>query len=48
MTDGVYDPQLRMLLDVAEQYLYGDSLNLSGRIWRIDRETREGINVVIS
>ena len=47
VTDGVYDPQLRMLLDVAEQYLYGDSLNLSGRIWRIDRETREGINRVI-
>lgn len=47
ITDGVYDPQLRILLNVAEQYLYGDSLNLSGRIWRIDRETRDGINAVL-
>ncbi len=47
VTDGVYDPQLRILLNAAEQYLYGDALNLSGRIWRIDRETRGGINMVI-
>lgn len=47
VADGVYDPQLRILLDVAEEYLYGDGLNLSGRIWRIDRETREGINIAL-
>ena len=47
VVDGVYDPQLRILLNAAEQYLYGDALNLSGRIWRIDRETRDGINMVI-
>lgn len=47
ITDGIYDPQLRILLMVAEEYLYGDGLNLSGRIWRIDREAREGINNVI-
>ena len=44
---GVYDPQLRILLNVAGEYLYGDNLNLSGRIWRIDRETRNGINAVL-
>lgn len=47
ITDGVYDPQLRILMDVAAEYLYGDSMNLSGRIWKIDRETREGINTVL-
>ncbi len=47
VVDGVYDPQLRILLNTAENYLYGDSLNLSGRIWRIDREARDGITNVI-
>lgn len=47
IVDGVYDPQLRILLNVAAEYLYGDSMNLSGRIWKIDRETREGINTVL-
>jgi hypothetical protein len=46
-TDGVFDPQLRILLEVAERYLYGDGINLSDRIWRIEREAREGINTVI-
>lgn len=47
VVDGVYDPQLKILLNTAENYLYGDSLNLSGRIWRIDREARNGITDVI-
>jgi hypothetical protein len=47
ITDGVFDPQLRMLLDVASEYLHGDSMVLSGRIWRIDREARDGINMVL-
>lgn len=47
VVDGVFKPQLRILLDVAEQYLYGDALNLSGRIWRIDREARDGIFAVL-
>lgn len=47
VVDDVYDPQLRILLNVAEEYLYGDSLNLSGRIWRIDREARDAINQTI-
>jgi hypothetical protein len=45
--DGVFDPQLRILLEIAAQFLYGDSANLSERIWRIDRETRDGINQVL-
>ncbi len=47
IVDGVYDPQLRILLDAAENYLYGDGMTLSGRLWRIDRETRDGINAVL-
>ncbi|APU89249.1 MAG: hypothetical protein DYG85_06430 [Chloroflexi bacterium CFX1] len=47
VTDGVYDPQLRILLQVAEDYLYGDGLNLSGRIWQIDREAREQMNLIL-
>jgi hypothetical protein len=35
------------LLDIAAEYLHGDSINLSGRIWRLDREARDGINQVL-
>lgn len=46
--DGVFSPQIRILLDVAENYLYeGSSLNLSSRIWKLDREARDGINTVL-
>ena len=44
---GVFDPQLRILLEIAAQFLYGDSANRSERIWRIDREARDGINQVL-
>jgi len=44
---AVFEPQLRRLLDVAAEYLYGDGLNLSMRIWSMDRDTRDGINAVI-
>jgi len=47
VTDGVYDPQLRILLNVAEQYLYGDGVTLDARIWKIDRETRDDLNRVL-
>jgi hypothetical protein len=45
--DGVFSPQLNILLNAAGEHLYGDSLNLSQRIWRIDREARDGINALI-
>src|SRR5512137_2822134 len=47
LQDGVFSPQLQILLDAAENRFYGDSLNLSQRIWRLDRETRDGINSVL-
>ena len=45
--DGVFSPQLSVLLNAASEHLYGDSLNLSARIWNIDREARDGINAVL-
>lgn len=47
VSDGVFSPQLSVLLSAAESHLYGDSLNLSQRIWRIDRDARDGINAVL-
>ncbi len=44
---GVFSPQIDVLLNAASEHLYGDGMNLSGRVWRIDRETREMINNVI-
>jgi hypothetical protein len=34
-------------MTVAENYLYGDSLTLSDRIWRVENDARDGINNVI-
>jgi hypothetical protein len=45
--DGVFKPQIEVLLKVAEEYLYGDGITLDGRIWRIDAAGREAINNVI-
>lgn len=45
--DGVFSPQLSTLLSAAADHLYGDSLDLSQRIWRVDRDARDGINTLI-
>lgn len=45
--DGVFSPQLSVLLNVASEHLYGDNLNFSARVWNIDREARQGINAVL-
>lgn len=48
LNDGIFAPQVRILLQVAENYLYGGTnLNLSGRIWQLDRESRDAINAVL-
>jgi len=47
VSDGVFSPQLEILLNASSNYLYGDSLNLSQRIWRIDREARDGITSIL-
>ena len=45
--DGVFSPQLKVLLNAASEHLYGDSLNLSQRIWRLDRDTQSGMNTIL-
>jgi len=44
---GVFSPQLSVLLNAASEWLYGDSLNLSARVWQIDREAQDGINAIL-
>lgn len=44
---GVFNPQIRVLLSAAEEHLYGGGLNLSGRLWKLDREAKDGINQVL-
>jgi len=48
VVDGVFAPQIQVLLNAAAEYLYGDGMNLSGRIWRLDRDARDGMNQAIS
>jgi hypothetical protein len=43
----VFEPQLQELLDAAANRIYGDGLTLSSRIWKLDRDAREGINRVL-
>lgn len=45
--DGVFKPQIEILLTAAGEHLYGDSLNISSRIWQIDGLGRDAINQVI-
>lgn len=45
--DGVFKPQLNVLLNAAAEHLYGDTLNLSQRIWRVDRDAQNGINSIL-
>ena len=44
---GAFEHQMQVLLDLAAEHLYGDGMNLSGRIWKWDRESRDGINRVL-
>lgn len=47
VSGGVFDPQLQQLLDAAQRRVYGDGLQLSGRIWRLDQNSKQGINRII-
>lgn len=45
--DGVFKPQIDVLLNVAAEHLYGDGINLNARIWQVDGAGRDAINQVI-
>lgn len=45
--DGVFKPQIEILLNMAAEHLYGDGINLSARIWQVEGAGRDAINQVI-
>lgn len=44
---AVFDPQIQVLVDAAANYLYGDGLNLSQRIWQMNNDALNGMNQLI-
>lgn len=40
---GVFSQQIEVVLQAAEARVYGDGFNLSGRIWRLDKDSLRGI-----
>lgn len=47
VSTSVFRPQLDVVVDAANNRIYRDGLRLSGRIWRLDRVARDGINQVL-
>ncbi len=47
ISTGVFKPQLQSVIEAANQRVYGDGLTLSSRIWKLDRESQDGINRVL-
>ncbi len=43
----VFAPQLQAVLNAADQRVYKDGLRLSQRIWKLDHDSRNGINAVL-
>lgn len=39
----VFEPQVRRVVNAANERVYGDGLNWSGRVWNLDREGLAGI-----
>lgn len=46
-SDGVFDAQLQWLIDAAMRLAGPDGLQFSSRLWRLDRDTREGMSAAI-
>jgi hypothetical protein len=47
VVDGVFETQLKILLEAAARQAGPDGLRFSDRIWKLDRETRDGMNAAI-
>lgn len=45
--DGVFTPQLQLLIQAANEHIYADGLNLSARLWRLEREAYENIQRIL-
>lgn len=46
--NAVFEPQLKGVMEAASARLYGDNLNLSQRIWRMDQQASQGIQQVLA
>ena len=46
--DTLFRPQLQAVVDAAYRRTWADGLNLSNRIWQLDRYGRDGLNTVIN
>src|SRR3990172_1247742 len=46
--DYVFQPQMQAVLDAAGRRIYTDGIPLSSRIWKLDRNTREGIKQALA
>ncbi len=46
--DVLFQPQLRAIVDAANQRTWEDGLNLSRRIWNLDAYGRAGLNTAVS
>lgn len=45
--DGVFEAQLQWVIDAAMRQVGPDGLQFSSRIWRLDRDARDGMNAAI-
>lgn len=47
VVDGVFSPQINLLIQAANQQIYTDGLILSPRIWKFEQESLDGISRII-
>lgn len=43
----VFEPQLRAVMDAADQLIHHDGVRLSQRIWKLNHDAQSGINAVL-
>lgn len=46
-SDPVFRPQLNAIIQAANKTVYADGLTLSGRLWKLDQQSRAGIQSVV-
>lgn len=47
LLDYLFSPQLQAIVDAAARRIYGDGLQLSQRIWRLDVQSQEGMRQIL-
>lgn len=46
-SNPVFQPQLNAIIQAANKTIYADGLTLSGRLWKLDQQSRAGIQSVL-